>query len=782
MGQERITQLLQQGIAAAKNNRLDIARGLFQRVVELDPRNEIAWAWLASVARDDRERLSFLKRLWEINPQNAYAIKGLRALGIEPGGRAREAPRRSTQEMTAQPVPLLDEAKFTRTQQAADEFLHRYPQKPPDRLGVQWEHRTHNRYGEQDAKRLRQFIVVGTVSVAVLLVIGIVWGLSQVKLGGSEQAALAIRRLTATPTATLTPTPGGSTPTPFPAQLAFAPTRIPEGWAAGSAYGIASPTPLYPRAHTNVEHIVQQALSYYAIGDYDQAAEMLREERERSEPHCYPALVYYEALSEAHRGKFRDAEDVLEWAQDYQPARGYNSCQGAPLLAAGLAEVAYLRDPQSDDALAYSEQALQADPRLVAAALTKGRALLARGALTEAAQTVSRALQEYPQDTNLLLLAAEVELANGQPAAALDYIGRALYVDPDLLPALRLQAQTYLALAEQAAPDSKRRLQAYGLAVRSAQTLLFYYQGDPSGYLYLAQARLGEGNDTLAETALTRILAAEENLPEDAAPTVDEAYWLRGKLRYGQGRFEEAFEDLQTYANRAETPHSAALEALIMCALHTGDYSTARLWIEILAEREPENATYQLWRAQVQVELCTLHPEALTCDYADALETLSDDFVAALEDDAQRAQAFSYRAQARYRETMRRQTALSEEQRQADLQTALTDIEAALAVRETAFDHYTHGLILEALEESSPAYEAYLWVDIWRANYPYPFADEDFQTRFEAVAAVAHADHAHEGEAQPETTRTPGAPSPTASPTATPTATPTGVPVNDYIP
>ncbi len=779
MGQEQITQLLQQGIAAAKNNRSDIARGLFQRVVEMDPRNEIAWAWLASVARDDRERLSFLKRLWEINPQNAYAIKGLRALGIEPGGRTQETPRRTTQEIAAQPVPLLDEAKYARTQQAADEFLYRYPQKPPDRLGVQWEHRTRNRYGEQGAKRLRQITILGAVATVVLLVAGIIFGLSRVKLGENEQAALATRRPSITPTATLTPTPGGPTPTPFPAELAFAPTRIPEGWTAGSAYGVASPTPLYPRAHTNVERIIQQALEYYAIGDYDKAAEILRQEHERSNPHCYPSLVYYEALSEAHRGKLRDAQNILEWAQGYQPARGYNSCQGSPLLLAGLAEVAYLRDPQSDDALAYSEQALQADPRLTAAALTKGRVLLARGALTEAAQTVNRALQDHPQDTNLLLLAAEIELANGQPAAALDDIGRALYVDPDLLPALRLQAQTYLALAEQAPSGSERQLQAYGLAVRSAQTLLFYYAGDPFGYLYLGQARMGEGNDTLAETALTRILAAEEDLPENAAQVVDEAYRLRGELRYRQGRFAEAFADLQNYANRAETPNAEALETLIACALRSGDLSTARLWVEVLAEREPENAAYQLQRVWVQVELCTLHPEALTCDYAAALETLSDDFLADLEDDTLRAQALSYRAQARYHETLRRQAALSDQQRQAELQAALGDIEAALRVRETALDEYTHGLILETLEKPQPAYEAYLWVDIWRENYPYPFADEDFQTRFEAVAAVAHA---HEGETPQGATPPPNAASPTPQPTVTPTATPTNVPLSDYIP
>ena len=487
--------------------------------------------------------------------------------------------------------------------------------------------------------------------------------------------------------------------------------------------------------------------------------------------------MYYEALSEAHAGKLRDAQDVLTWAQGYQPERGYNSCQGSPLLSAGLAEVAYLRDPQSDDALAYSEQALQADPRLVAAALTKGRALLARGALTDAAQTVSRALQEHPQDTNLLLLAAEIELANGQPAAALDYIGRALYLDPDLLPALRLQAQAYLALAQQAEDGSERQLQAYGLAVRSAQTLLFYYEGDPSGYLYLAQARMGEGNDALAETALTRILAAEDTLPEDAAPVVDEAYRLRGMLRYAQGRFEQALADLQAYANRAETPDADALEALVMCALHSGDFSTARLWIEVLAGREPQNPTYTLWRARVQVELCTLHPDALTCDYADALDALSDSFVAALTDDAQRAQTFSLRAQARYRETMRREAALDETQRQADLQTALADVNAALSVREAALDHYTRGLILEALEETAPAYEAYLWIDVWRTTYPYPFADEDFETRFAAVAAVAHT---HEGTAQPESTRTPAAQSPTPSTTATPTVTPTMPP--DYIP
>jgi Flp pilus assembly protein TadD len=56
MGQESLNQMLHQGIAAARAGQREAARTILQNVVRLDPRNEIAWMWLSSVAADDTER------------------------------------------------------------------------------------------------------------------------------------------------------------------------------------------------------------------------------------------------------------------------------------------------------------------------------------------------------------------------------------------------------------------------------------------------------------------------------------------------------------------------------------------------------------------------------------------------------------------------------------------------------------------------------------------------------------------------------------------------------
>jgi len=101
MGQESLNQLLHQGIAAARSGQRDVARSILQNVVRTDPRNEIGWMWLSSVASDDSERLFCLKKLLEVNPQNEFALKGLRALGAEPGRQGSEAVGGAT-------VPTLD--------------------------------------------------------------------------------------------------------------------------------------------------------------------------------------------------------------------------------------------------------------------------------------------------------------------------------------------------------------------------------------------------------------------------------------------------------------------------------------------------------------------------------------------------------------------------------------------------------------------------------------------------------------------------------------------------
>jgi tetratricopeptide (TPR) repeat protein len=277
-------------------------------------------------------------------------------------------------------------------------------------------------------------------------------------------------------------------------------------------------------------------------------------------------------LSLAAVKDYQKAIALLDWAQDHEPPRGFTSCHNEPVLLAGLAQVRYLQDNRSAAALDLASQALAQDNQIIPAVLTKARVELARGDRATARGTVRQSLVGRPNDLNLLVLAAEIELADGQPASALEHVGRALTIDPALLPALKLQSQAYLSLAARSQPGSLRQIQYYGLSVRSAQELLLYFPGEAAGYLYLAEARLGEGNVEMAETALLRILQNVESLPDSASAVVERAYVLRAELCYSSGRLEDAYADLEKAAAMGSgAVDSAIAKRLVTIAQRLGD-------------------------------------------------------------------------------------------------------------------------------------------------------------------------------------------------------------------
>ncbi len=71
--QHTLEQMLQEGMSAARDGQKARARALFQQVVEANPDDEKAWYWLASVVETDSERITALKKVLQINPNNARA-------------------------------------------------------------------------------------------------------------------------------------------------------------------------------------------------------------------------------------------------------------------------------------------------------------------------------------------------------------------------------------------------------------------------------------------------------------------------------------------------------------------------------------------------------------------------------------------------------------------------------------------------------------------------------------------------------------------------------------
>ena len=78
--------LLQQGIALAKAGRREEARALLLQVIDLDERNETAWLWISGVVDNDEDRGIALENVLQINPNNAWAKRGLAILGRSASG------------------------------------------------------------------------------------------------------------------------------------------------------------------------------------------------------------------------------------------------------------------------------------------------------------------------------------------------------------------------------------------------------------------------------------------------------------------------------------------------------------------------------------------------------------------------------------------------------------------------------------------------------------------------------------------------------------------------
>ncbi len=775
MAQDQSKRLLRQGITAAKEGRGTEALDLLRQAVRLDPSSETAWLWLSSVAPNDRERVFCLKQVLAINPHNEFAMKGLIALGYEPQRAAEPAPGST--------VPVLSDEKYARLQPLLDEVLAMAGTQPTASEANVWVRKTRRRYGESTAERLRQvtyaaliLVVVGVTASAALLAQSFgVFG-----AGNSSDSVVYRPVLTPTPTPTWTPTPGfGPSPTPFPNRLSVGATAVPVGFGpAGSIYGIATPTPIYPAFDSSVERRIKPAIDLYSIGRYTEARAEFEAAQASYAPQCYPALVYYHAMSYARQGgtaNLSAAARLLEDGLAYTPpegryrGEGYDSCPDAPLLHAGLAEVRLMQG-RASQAYSASQKALEGDPGLVSASLVKAEVEQSQGDVEAAIQTLEEALARHPRDTRLLIRLGEIELEQGRANAALEYAGKALYVDPLLLPALRLQTAAYLALAS--GPDGisdTARMEYYGLAAHSAETLLLYYPGHAEGYLLLAEARMGEGKLELAEMALDRLLAVEdEDFRQVYADVTRRAYQLRGELYFRQGRYELAERDLRLVSQMApSSPPVEVADRLLALDLGARMYDDASRQIGFLAGRSgAASSEYRLTQAKLWVEYCGYSAlDDLGCDYARALNLLGDAFIEQLPA-ASQAEAYSLRAQAKY--WTEKQRDLPAEASRANYESALEDLDQARARRSAPIDHYYRGLVLLELGELNQALAELLWVRYWHDVYAYPFLPDDFDAQVsaletratEALALVAQG----AGGRTPATRQAAPAPSPTPTP------------------
>jgi tetratricopeptide (TPR) repeat protein len=319
---DQARELRQQGIAAAKAGQKDQARQLLQQSIRIESNNEAAWLWLASVARDQRERIFCLQKILEINPTNETALRALEGIN-PPDAPAAAAPstKRVTgesaaavreQDIMSQPagVPLPSAERIAEAQKQADALLRGYMMPLPS--DVKWVHKTRRRAGEGDIIVLRLYITAAVVGF--LIVLGIA---GTILVLTNEDLRSLVFAPTGTPTHTPTVTPTftpGFTPTPSvtprvsPTPSATVDPNIP----TANPFDPVDATAIYPPV---LERPIEDSISLINRGEASVALPTLRAERNLTENRFNPNPYYYGALAYLAVGDTDTALEIMDQAE-----------------------------------------------------------------------------------------------------------------------------------------------------------------------------------------------------------------------------------------------------------------------------------------------------------------------------------------------------------------------------------------------------------------------------------------------------------------------------------
>lgn len=730
MASDEARALRQQGILAAKAGQKEQARSLLQQAIRLEPGNEAAWMWLASVARDQRERIFALQKLLEINPDNATARQALHSLTAaqappaEPAssGTAPALPHYladqpatsgpSAQSLSAEAgaaeqaggVPMPSAEAVSAAQQQADALLNAATaaQAAPD---IQWAHKTRGRAGESDINKLRA--QVGGLIGAALVVLVLAGVLLVTTNDGIRSVVFAPTATPSpTPTPTFTPTPG-LTPTASPApRRPPTETPVPPIFVAGAdLYNLPQATAIYPVV---LDKPLEQAIVALDRGDFAGALPTLSAERRQTGSEFKAQPYYYEAVALIEQGEWAEARAVLDEAQERITER--NTPTERALLASAEAQLAWAEGQQAledgertrsralfEDAIAQASAAIgldgagAGDALLARPYIILARVLRQNRQYDDAIEALNQGLEQrrLPSNVDLLVEKGRVyfdqrdyDLADAQAALA-------LYVDP------RTEAAHQLRIAVSLAQNQP------GRAVLQAQDYLYYVPGSAVAWRLLGDARRAEGNDHLALSAYSQVLAAE-----DPAARRD-ALLARASLLEAHQQWGRAREDLTSAL--ALQDDDATRARRMIAAYFAGSYGTAESDAEALTGSPAIPASeLAMWTARILMDGAESETGA---PYRQALNLLAPltDAESGVES-AQRPLVFELLARAHLGA--------------GDPDTALGFIDQALAAGDTPARHLVRGLIFEALDEPEAARQEYDWVLTWEDIAPLAAAEE----------------------------------------------------------
>ncbi|MEP6987030.1 MAG: tetratricopeptide repeat protein, partial [Chloroflexota bacterium] len=320
MASDQAKELRKQGIAAAKAGQADQARQLLQQSLRIDPQNEASWLWLVSLAKDQREKMFYLNRLLEINPNNEMGLQALKALGMtkdqlvnqvsslpsRPDNRANIAASSQTPG-----IPIPDEQRITQLQDEVDAMIQDYLiRRETQPTTIQWVQKTKGRAGERDIWGLRAAIAGGVAAGIVVFLLagyGIIWNTPALR-GIVFVPTPTLTYTPRPPTATATATPG-DTPTPSPTPRLTStpsptvPPQVPNGNVAPPL-----PTKVFPPAFAKG---VQGAIVLIDHARYDEALPTLKVEITSVANSFDPAPYYYSALALIGQKQYSDAKQTM---------------------------------------------------------------------------------------------------------------------------------------------------------------------------------------------------------------------------------------------------------------------------------------------------------------------------------------------------------------------------------------------------------------------------------------------------------------------------------------
>ncbi|MBK8021716.1 MAG: tetratricopeptide repeat protein [Chloroflexi bacterium] len=702
-------ELRQQGIRAAKAGQREEARTLLQQSLRLEPENEAAWLWLASVANNNRERVFCLNKVLELNPINETALRALENLNeppLTPQAPARSAapaaptPGTKIDELTSQqpgiPIPTPD--RIAGIQGELEKVARSYSRPIPKRTN--WSHKTRGRAGERDIIAYRLQVLAAALVVLILLVIGFFIALQTnsdlqyVVYGPSPTATL-------TPTVTPTFTPGftatpSATPRVSPTPSATVALNIP----AASPPALPRATEVYPEV---LDRFVANSIQLLDQGEVPQALATLDREREQNFDTTFNAnIYYYYAIGLARDGSFNTALEALQEADERLGERPENIAQFRPFLDSAYAQVYALQAQRAEEngniagqneALALmrekAELAVEGDARLAEPYLLLADAELRSRRFADAVEILNQGLNvtELAGNTRLLMAKARVYYEQRSFDAALYQIFLVHYIDPSIEEGYELKVQISL--------DRNRP----GDAVLAAQDYLFYYPGSTRAFRLLADAYREEDKIDLALSIYNRGLTGRTTDADTVAMLAS-----RAQIYRDLGETQASIDD---YSRAFEISNDVDYRLLRMeVAVEGGRFTEALADAEVLA-REPQvpQGMVSLVRGRALVESAspgdrTLHQEAQTVlEQALAAPEIASSPLRGV------ALEFLARAQLELGATV----------------DAADTIESALDVGETGSRRYWRGRINEARNRDDEAIVDYEFVLAWSRVYPYPF-------------------------------------------------------------